>query len=365
MPVQIFIGRGPEGHPLPPDYSHEMASTIEIIKRLWSAFHHHQPYYAVVASLADPSADLMIVSERGIGVMELKHYYGRISCRSNGYWYAGPKRMVAGVKGRGFKNPHEQVQAYAEAIRKKLIEPPPWQEPWLPGKTIDWPRFQFNTAVCFTHPDVDLTGFEENLRKRCRPVTLPWEAFSVLTIDEVPDWAISLRFEVGGDRSKGFARHRLTPLQINRFLSELFDLSPWEEIRELMPSDHPYAFLTQLEEERIRQIFGLDRDEITIGRDLNACDIPIPERYFLVSRLHARIFRTIDGVFIEDLRSTNGTYVDGKRIYRRTRLEQGAIITLGRATQDAGVIKFKISFDVDDMVSHETTQKLILPSRNQ
>jgi hypothetical protein len=151
MTVQFFIGRSPEGQPLSPEYSHEMLATIDLCKRIWTAFHAHQPYFAVVANLSDPSLDLMIVSERGIGVMELKHYFGRVSCREDGSWYAGPKRMVAGVEGRGFNNPHEQVQAYAEEIRARLITPPPWQKPWLPGKTIDWQEFKFHTAVCFTH----------------------------------------------------------------------------------------------------------------------------------------------------------------------------------------------------------------------
>ena len=90
MTVQFFIGRTPEGQPLSPEYSHEMMAIIDLCKGLWNAFHAHQPYYAVVANLHSPSLDFMIVSERGIGVMELKHYFGRISCREDGGWYAGP-----------------------------------------------------------------------------------------------------------------------------------------------------------------------------------------------------------------------------------------------------------------------------------
>ena len=39
-----------------------------------------------------------------------------------------------------------------------------------------------------------------------------------------------------------------------------------------------------------------------------------------VSRQHARILREPDGFYIEDLNSLNGTYINGRRITRRTRL---------------------------------------------
>lgn len=359
MAVEIFVGRTPEGQPISPEYSHEMNSIIEIIRRLWGAFHHYLPYFAVVANLAEHSADLMIVSERGIGVIELKHYYGRISCHADGAWYAGPKRMIAGVEGRGFKNPHEQVQTYAEQIRRKLIEPPPWQEPWLPGRPIDWPDFKFHTAVCFTHPDADLREFDEQLRKRCRPVTLPWEDFSVITIDDVPRWAVSLRFEAGGERAQGFSRYRLTPAQIQRFLVELFDLSPWHEIEALMPTGEPYAYLTLIEAGQELQVYGLDHETVTLGRDPSVCEISLPERLFLVSRLHARIYRTAEGVFIEDLKSTNGTYLNGKRIHR-AKLEHGQRILLGRARPAEGAAELEVSFEAEEVASLEVTRKLSL-----
>ncbi len=358
MPVQFFIGRSPQGQPQPPEYSHEMRATIDICKLLWRAFQPHQPYYAVVANLNDPSLDLMVISEWGIGVMELKHYFGRITCHNDGAWYAGPKRMIAGVDGRGFKNPHEQVQMYAEQIRNQLITPPPWQKPWLPGKTIDWEQFKFQTAVCFTHPDADLTDFDSQLRRTCRPVTLPWENFSVLTPDLVPEWAVSLRFEVAAGRSQGYTRHRYHPAEIVRLTEELFQLSPWEEIEGLMPSGQPYALLSRLENHRPVQDYPLELDRILIGRDISNCDITIPEKFFLVSRMHARLIRDVEGLFIEDLSSTNGTFVDGQQIHKRTALRQGSLITLGSEEVGPGACQFELSLQVDGPAGIDATQKL-------
>ena len=49
----------------------------------------------------------------------------------------------------------------------------------------------------------------------------------------------------------------------------------------------------------------------------------------LVSRLHCRITATADNLEVEDLKSTNGTYINGKRI-RRGHLVDGDRLRVGR-----------------------------------
>lgn len=51
-----------------------------------------------------------------------------------------------------------------------------------------------------------------------------------------------------------------------------------------------------------------------------------------LSRRHARFFPLLGAVFVEDLHSTNGTYVEGQRIQEPTRLTDGARVQLGRST---------------------------------
>jgi hypothetical protein len=358
MTVKIYVKRDSTGRPIAPEYSHEMRTTLGIIRRLWSSFHHHPVYYAVAANLESPSADLLVFSERGIGVLELKHYYGRVTCRSDGSWYAGPIKMQSGVPGKGFRNPHEQVQGYAEEIRAQLMKPPLWKEPWLPGKAIDWPTFKFHTAVCFTHPDAEINDFSEYLRRRCRPVTLPWEDFSVFKPDDVSGWVASLRFEVGGTREGGFTRHRLHPMKIDRILTHLLDLSEWKEMADLIPHAEPYGVLNLVEEDDHNQLFVLEEDDLMLGRDVITSDILIPDRFLSVSRAHARITRTMRGVHIEDLSSTNGTYVNGTRVTRKRQLNDGDIITLGGAEQGRTVCQLQFSFRLDEITGLEKTQKL-------
>ncbi len=68
-----------------------------------------------------------------------------------------------------------------------------------------------------------------------------------------------------------------------------------------------------LRDNQIVQEVELVRDRMTIGRKPHN-DIVIP--HSAASGEHAALTSSIDGVFLEDLRSTNGTYVNGERIVK-------------------------------------------------
>jgi hypothetical protein len=68
-------------------------------------------------------------------------------------------------------------------------------------------------------------------------------------------------------------------------------------------------------------------EEITIGR-AGTCTIGMPNDSF-VSQLHARVFRDSGSVMIEDLGSTNGTYLNGKRLTAAERLTKGDRVQVG------------------------------------
>jgi predicted component of type VI protein secretion system len=72
--------------------------------------------------------------------------------------------------------------------------------------------------------------------------------------------------------------------------------------------------------------FPIDKDEVTIGRDVNS-DIVIndPE----ISRRHARLRLQGDHYVLEDLGSTNGTFVEGQRLSAPRLLQPGEMIVFG------------------------------------
>ena len=71
----------------------------------------------------------------------------------------------------------------------------------------------------------------------------------------------------------------------------------------------------------------LDAEPITIGRD-PSCDMALASPD--VSRRHCRLQLVAGEVFVTDLRSTNGTYVDGKRIEDSVLLPDGSILEIGQ-----------------------------------
>jgi pSer/pThr/pTyr-binding forkhead associated (FHA) protein len=71
-------------------------------------------------------------------------------------------------------------------------------------------------------------------------------------------------------------------------------------------------------------------DEMTVGRAAG-CGVSIPEDSF-VSQLHARVFRRDGDFFIEDLGSTNGTFLNGKAVSAAAVMRNGDRVQVGRTT---------------------------------
>ena len=76
----------------------------------------------------------------------------------------------------------------------------------------------------------------------------------------------------------------------------------------------------------VRKELKIDQDEIIIGRDAGN-DIQIDN--VAVSREHAKICKGPNYYFIEDLNSTNGTFINGKKINKKF-LKEDDEISIGK-----------------------------------
>ena len=97
-------------------------------------------------------------------------------------------------------------------------------------------------------------------------------------------------------------------------------------LRHRFPSPE-YAVLV---DEKTGETHELDFWEISLGRS-PTCDITI-DGDMTVSRFHAVIARRAKGWTIIDTYSKTGTFVNGRRIDKKTILENGDTLTFGSAT---------------------------------
>lgn len=67
---------------------------------------------------------------------------------------------------------------------------------------------------------------------------------------------------------------------------------------------------------------------VEIGRD-DKCELPIKIDKF-ISRHHARLLVVEPECFLEDLDSTNGTFIDDERLRKRIMLENGQTFRVGK-----------------------------------
>ncbi|WP_112244914.1 FHA domain-containing protein FhaB/FipA [Kribbella monticola] len=73
----------------------------------------------------------------------------------------------------------------------------------------------------------------------------------------------------------------------------------------------------------------LSSEPVVIGRGSD-CQIRLDDDYS--STRHARVFQSEGEWWVEDLGSTNGTYLDGQRVTRPVPAEIGGSIRIGRTT---------------------------------
>ena len=78
------------------------------------------------------------------------------------------------------------------------------------------------------------------------------------------------------------------------------------------------------------QVFALG-DELTVGRAAG-CQITLDDTY--ASQLHARIFTRDDQLFVEDLGSTNGTYLNRRKVAAPMVVSRGDQIQIGSTVME-------------------------------
>ena len=72
-------------------------------------------------------------------------------------------------------------------------------------------------------------------------------------------------------------------------------------------------------------------DELTVGR-AGGCQITLDDTF--VSQLHARVFRRDGNLFVEDLGSTNGTFLNRKKVTAPVAIRKGDRLQIGKTVME-------------------------------
>jgi pSer/pThr/pTyr-binding forkhead associated (FHA) protein len=72
-------------------------------------------------------------------------------------------------------------------------------------------------------------------------------------------------------------------------------------------------------------------EELTVGR-AGGCQITLDDTY--VSQLHARVYRREGQLYVEDLGSTNGTYLNRKKVTAPIAIRKGDRLQIGKTVME-------------------------------
>ena len=346
MPVHFYLGKDLQGHASEPVFHHEIAGIVRICRHLWVKLNDLDEVYAVIVNIQrigvgeELAPDLVVISEMGLGVVETKESFGVIDCHDpTGTWFADKHAIMSfdrlGVDEMGKKqlyaNPAIQVRTYARAIRKHLLSKQP--RAWLPSENPFWGRMKLQTAVCFTNLLADTSKCQKEIIAHYPPgrILETWEVLSVLTPAEVAEWVFNLRFDVQTGHADYYRPSKLSADEVLMLAEKFFGGKQWDKMLDYIQAGlKPFAYLSIIDKnDQASFCYHLEHDDTLLGRDAGACTLIIPGSYKSVSRVHARLIRTEDGVFIKDTNSSHGTFLNGKPVLGLELVTPRSMIQLG------------------------------------
>ncbi len=119
----------------------------------------------------------------------------------------------------------------------------------------------------------------------------------------------------------------------------IVDTNMLKQVRE--SQQQVQAYLIVLSGPEVGRMHKLESPEITLGR---SADNSMRINDVGISRRHARLVRDHSGIYIEDMKSANGTFLNGNRLSNRLQLRDGDKITLGSTT----ILKFTYHDKLDE-----------------
>lgn len=185
----------------------------------------------------------------------------------------------------------------------------------------------------------EMSGSVADTVKEEVPILKDMEGGKVKTKEE----KTGIRFFLDGKKRKNrYAREQYRQqMQMELEGYKVAEESVYQQSQVLENEEYGRTVYVQIpteEEKPVSKLYTLDgrvvaqltQDSYLIGKKKADVDLVLDD--FSVSRIHARISKEKDEVFLEDLNSTNGTFKNGVRLqpYEKRKLEEGDEIKIGK-----------------------------------
>ncbi|MEO0565576.1 MAG: FHA domain-containing protein, partial [Chloroflexota bacterium] len=297
MPVNFYMprqGDAEKGF----DHTFERNAAVEIAQAFQDAYGDSENDYALIFNADDPPADLVVLTNFGVGVADFKHITGTVRGTVDSAWsiYRGEERRPLEVS-RKYTNPFQQVRTYRFDFYKKMLNFAQRNASKMPDWMAVRSNFHLQAAIIFT----DEAKIELDLDP---DRTKPW--FEAIQLARAPQWAYTLAFTSSGKRDP------LNADQMYILSTDLLGAEPWTEIAGLVDGSEVYGYLQLFDDDGNPTVnHPLSSMNTDLGREPTN-DIRLGASG--VSRHHARITREHNFIHITDLNSTNGTWVNGKKL---------------------------------------------------
>ncbi len=318
MTVTLYIPRR-RGAEKGFDHVFERNAAVEIANKFHDTYQDNPTEYALVFNPDAPPADLIVITNYGIGVVELKNITGVIRGTVNSPWTIDQNNTNRELEvSHKYRNPFQQVRTYRLDLYHRMKD---FARRLPDGKLPGWMRengqFHLQAAVVFT----DDCQIELDLEPK---LTKPW--FEAIHQAKLTQWAYTLTFTSQGTREP------LSEDQIELITDQLLQVDEWDEMSKLIQGAEIFGYLNVYDSNgQAPTQHPLRQMQTTVGREATN-DIPVGATG--ISRQHAQIVWDGDHAYIQDVGSTNGTWLNGDKLPpdQRQRLQDGDQLIFGPCT---------------------------------
>ncbi|MBE2221373.1 MAG: FHA domain-containing protein [Anaerolineae bacterium] len=302
MPVEFYI------HTENLEIQNERRAICYVARQLHQRYQESSKHYLLVANINPNNDEEMkkmkkisqlegiLIGQHSIAILEFKNYFDPIHAKSlNSYWYAGYGEKKQLVHGGARKNPFQQGK-HARQIWTDYMKEKSSNKFDIYRSEIIENALEHVSYYLLFHPYLHKNHKLPNLGGASN-----W--FYIRGVRAILELTYAVK------NSDVY----LTPEDIQRLATDVLHAKPWDEMGKLLNKKMGTLCIHEPGKPIIHYPLYCFQ-EFALGRSSTIEGHVVSEQYDLVSGTHAQIVTDYNKVYVQDLNSTNGTYVNKNQI---------------------------------------------------